>query len=314
MSQEALCAFGAIAIAALVASAGCLWRLLRDIPASRRLIDLLMPASQIVLVICPYALMPYFPHWDAIAILMAPMGVACAFLNPLFFRELRDAERAEIEADRVSFLEKQMAAQEQYAAHADRTQEEALHMRRELDARLARVEKALALGNGNAARKLAVCAEWAMRTPKDRCCQHPVVDALLSAKAAWCSKEGIPVDVTTTVPDDLSTPDVELCALFANAFDNAVNACRATPGGERWVRVRAYPAHGHFLLEVENSCADEDDAAIRRKGAFHSPFTVGLPRHGHGLAIMHEIVRRHEGELSCERDAGTFRLSAIWKL
>ena len=116
MSLDARYVLGAAAIAALLASAAYLWRLLRDFPISRRLVNLLMPASQIGLVVCAFALRPFFAQWDTVAAVVVPVGIAGAALNPFFFKGLLEAENAEIEADRVAFLEDQVATQEQYAA------------------------------------------------------------------------------------------------------------------------------------------------------------------------------------------------------
>ena len=120
MSQDTLCLLGAASVVLLLASAAYLWRLLRDIPVSRRVVNMLMPASQIILVICAFALKPYFEWWDVAALLVSFVGIAGAFLNLLFFKGLLDAEKADAEADRVSFLEDQIALQEQYAALAER--------------------------------------------------------------------------------------------------------------------------------------------------------------------------------------------------
>lgn len=312
MSVEALYALGAVSVAALLASGAYLWRLLRGVPLGRRLADLLMPASQIALVACVFALRSYFAHWETIALAVVPMGIVAAILNPLFFKGLLGAERAEAEARRVAFLEDQLSTQRQYAALMQRTREEAAHVRVALDALLARIGKALAAGDAETVRSRIAAAEQALRLPQRRYCQHPVADALLSAKAAWCDRERIPLEVDAAVPSDLPTPDVELCALFANALDNAIHACLQLPETDRWLRVKAHPAHGYFLLEVENSCVAEGEPAVRRQAARMRQ--SGLPRHGHGMGIMREIVGRHDGELACRREGGAFLLSMIWKL
>ena len=60
--------------------------------------------------------------------------------------------------------------------------------------------------------------------------------------------------------------------------------------------------------------AEGDGVATRSGKARRRAREGGLPRHGHGLVIMREIVKRHDGELVCQRDGETFRLSAIWRL
>lgn len=307
-------ALGAAAVLSLTVSACYLWRLLRDMPLSRRLVNLLMPASQIVLVACAYALRPYFAAWNVVALLAALTGMVCAGLNPLFFRSLLAAERADVEAERADLLESQVAAQEHYALLMRRTQGEAERVREELDRELAGVEEALVAGDAESARAHLEGAVGAMRPPAAPYCAHPVVAAILSAKAAWCAESGCGFDADVTVPDSLPTPDAELCALFANALDNAVNACSALDPGAGWIRVRARPTRGYFLLEVENSCARGTGGATDGDGRETRPRGRGLPEHGLGLSIMREIVARHEGSLETQSEGGAFRLSAIWRL
>ena len=191
---------GAVSLGALVISTVYLWHLLRELPLARRAVNLLMPASQIIFVASAFLLRPHFAAWEAVALLAAAMGVVCACLNPLFFRSLLDAERAGIEAERAALLEDQVAAQEHYALLMRRTQAEGDRMRTELDAQLAQVEAALATGDDAAALTHLAGAAEVVRTPDDRFCEHPVVDALLAAKAAWCAEEGVELDADATVP------------------------------------------------------------------------------------------------------------------
>lgn len=157
---------GCGAILALAASACYLWHLLRDFPLIRRIINLLMPLSQIALVACAYAMRPYFELGDAIALLAAVTGIICACLNPLFFRSLLAAERAETEAERANLLESQVTAQEQYTLLMQRTQAEAEQVRAELDRELTAVEQALAANDLAAAREHLGGAVYAVRTPE----------------------------------------------------------------------------------------------------------------------------------------------------
>ena len=304
--------FAGAAILALACSAAYLWHLLHELPPSRRMLNLLMPLSQTAFVACSFALKPYFAYGDLIVLLAALTGTVCAALNPMLFKSLLDAERADLEAERAALLEDQVTAQRHYALLMQQSEREAKRIRTELDAELAGVEQALALGDAAAVQKHLTGAAHAVRTPENRHCQHPVVDALLATKAAWCAEELIRLDVDAEVPDNLPTPDAELCALFANALDNAIHACAELPAGARWIRVHAHPALGHFLLEVENSCAapngTDGPRERRRSAAGH------LPEHGLGLSIMRDIVGRHGGDLTCTRGDGTFLLSAIWRL
>lgn len=300
---------GAVSAGSLAISGCYLWRVLRDIPASRRVVDLLVPASQLAFVACAYSLGPYFEKWYVIAALAAVSGILCSFLNPLFFRSLLAAERAGIEAERADMLESQLLAQRHYSLLMERMDHEGRAVRRLLDRELALVESSLRSGDVEGALSHLEGATGTVRAPGPPICQHPVVAALLLSKSAWCAESGIDLQVDVTVPDDLSTPDVELCALFSNALDNAANAAIELPASERWIKVAARPEKGYFLLSVENSCPRaEPPRKGRRRGE-----QVTLPRHGLGLSIMRGIAKRHDGELVAERGDGTFRLDVIWR-
>ncbi len=303
---------GAIAVGALAVSAAYLMHLLRALPLSRRLLNLLMPASQIAFVVCAYSLRPYFGHWQTMALSAALMGIACATLNPLFFRTLLAAERADREAERAELLEGQIAAQKHYDLLMRRMRNEADQVRADLDRELAGIEHALAAGDTDALQAHLNGATFAVRTPEALHCAHPVVAALLDAKAVWCADQHIELSISAQVPSDLSTPDVELCALFANALDNAIHAASALPESERWIRLAAHPAKEYFLLEVENACELQRPEKLAQPRRAAAP--DALPRHGLGLSIMREIVERHDGSLTYTRDGGAFCLSAIWKL
>lgn len=310
--MNSLIVLGAIAVGALAVSAAYLMHLLRALPLLRRLLNLLMPASQIAFVVCAFSLRPYFGHWQTMAFSAALMGIACAALNPLFFQTLLAAERADREAERAELLEGQIAAQKHYDLLMRRMRNEADRVRADLDRELAGIEQALATGDTDALQTHLNGATSAVRTPEALRCAHPVVAALLDAKAVWCTDQHIELSISAEVPVDLSTPDVELCALFANALDNAVHAASALPEGERWIRLAARPMQEYFLLEVENACAPQhpEKPAQRQRAA-----ALGaLPRHSLGLSIMREIVERHDGNLACTRAGNTYCLSAIWKL
>lgn len=110
------------------------------------------------------------------------------------------------------------------------------------------------------------------------------------------------------IPGELPFEKPDLCALFANALDNAIEACAALDAGSRQIELSARAAKGILAVEVRNP--------------FGGQLSGGLPKttkqdaanHGYGLRSIQEIakyggsmeIRQEEGcsacSASCRRD------------
>lgn len=132
---------------------------------------------------------------------------------------------------------------------------------------------------------------------------HPVLDTVLTAKAAHCAGR----DITFTCVVDGAhlgfVGAVDLSALVGNALDNAVEAVdRVAEPDRRQIRVVVRRQDGLVLFEVEN-CFDGDLVV-------HD----GLPRttkpdaqdHGYGLRTMRQVAERYGGHLSVRGHDGWF--------
>lgn len=299
-----------VSVAALVAVMGYLWWLLRAFPLYRRLVNLLYPLSQLAIAL--YALWAEYVYdlETFVVVLTAVCGVACAIYDLVLFRGLLTAERRDIVAHEAQLLEQQVDAQERHLESIAGDARTALQIRRGMAARLEEVQAALRAGDAEVARASLDAAAQIVRPARVSFCAHPVVDALLASKVARCDELGIPVSVKVEVPRDIALPDVELCAVFANLIDNAINACRALgpdpdPASEGsatvhrgFIEVDALVAAGCFSLQVRNACAAKGPAVSRRAS--------GLDEHGWGISIVEALAKRHNGTLACTKKADLF--------
>lgn len=312
--MSAVYPLGAIAVMALVATAVYLWFLLRDFSLARRAANLLLPVSQLACVIYAICMAVSYEWSESSALFVAVVGIVCAVCDPLLYRTMLRAERVERERQRARLLEEQVEAQAGHLAQARRAEAQAADVRQRLDDELALLDQALASGDDAAAREHLVGAEKLVSAPGERACQHPAADALLMAKVQRCRERGIRLEIDAEIPADLATPAVELCAVLANALDNAIAACEALPEDERWVTLKARRAHGLFSVVVENACAKEAVGHRQRKGGRGArEGRGGLPEHGWGQSIIEGVVRRHDGEMACRREGSRYHMDVIWK-
>ncbi len=132
-----------------------------------------------------------------------------------------------------------------------------------------------------------------------RMCENEIVNVVVSSKCKEMEQCGIAADIKINLPPVLPMADTDLCALFGNALDNAVEAARMS--GEKRVSVRCKVEKSLFMLRVENSADGEvyNDLSTTKKDK---------KLHGLGLAGMREIVSRYGGVLEAGAKDRKFEL------
>lgn len=141
------------------------------------------------------------------------------------------------------------------------------------------------------------------------------VDALLCQKRKLAEEKGIDWECDVRVPKRCSVNEFDLCVLFGNLLDNAVEACERLQQKERgqeqgskpFIRVQAGNVKSCFLLEVKNSM---DIGEKQRNGSAKED----LQEHGIGLLNVGDVVRRYNGVMNTERQEGIFDISILLPL
>lgn len=142
-----------------------------------------------------------------------------------------------------------------------------------------------------------------------RVCENELVNVVLTAKLEEMQRCGLHPDVAVTLPKQLAVTDLDLCALFGNALDNAIEA--AQKAADKTITVRARADRGMLMLRVQNSFSGT--LAVAADGGFAS--TKQQPQaHGLGLRGMQEIAARYNGTLQTSVTGQQFELIACLPL
>lgn len=136
---------------------------------------------------------------------------------------------------------------------------------------------------------------------------NPVLNAVLDSRRAICIKREIRITAVADgkLLDFMSVADV--CTVFGNALDNAVEAVSLIPEPERrLIHLEVAANKGFVRIRVENACETE------------VTFRDGLPvtgkkdndLHGLGTRSIQRVVRKYEGTLSfaCKEDWFSLRI------
>lgn len=135
-------------------------------------------------------------------------------------------------------------------------------------------------------------------------CGDTTVNAVLSVKEEQMKRYHIRLEAEIDIARELPFEKPDICALFANALDNAAEACRKMEEDKRKVLLKSKAQKGLFCLEVRNPAVsgarDSAGKAVSRvwqDGSFPQTSKTDKENHGIGLRSMKGIVERYHGSM-----------------
>lgn len=262
------------------------------------LIDILagMPAAVILLIfmtVDPYGSQTV-PAYEGF--IYGSMGIAVFTSAALFYLTLV--------LNRNEQLKEEQRLWEMRRMHYEDLEREQLALRR-MRHDTANHLRALAGLEGEQAREYL--QEWmespAMR-PSRRFSENEVVNTVICSKLEEMERLGISWKIEAPLPEQLSMGKMEICSLFANALDNALEACGQVEEGKRWLHLKAGYTRGLLMLKLENSMKEapelENGKLKTRKREKDS--------HGIGYGEIADICARYQGVSRVSWKEGAFTL------
>lgn len=141
-----------------------------------------------------------------------------------------------------------------------------------------------------------------MASPAKVMSGNHVLDAILSQKLSIAERHNICVSVFADFSFLSFIGDVDLCVLFGNLLDNALEACQKVNAEDRFIRVRANQIGDSVLYSIENSCSNN----VVFDG--NTPLTSKENKdvHGIGIASVRRVVGKYHGNIAFSEKDGTF--------
>lgn len=136
-------------------------------------------------------------------------------------------------------------------------------------------------------------------------CGDSTVNAVLTAKESRMRQNRIRFYVKLEIGQELWMERADTCALFANALDNAVEACEKLPEGQREISLEARQGKGLLAMKVENSCPGTENA---EQDSLPKTTKKDAANHGFGLRSIREVVKKYGGHMEIGQSAGRFTL------
>ena len=136
-----------------------------------------------------------------------------------------------------------------------------------------------------------------------------IVDALLSDKQRTSALSNIKIQFQGAVPPE-GISATELCIIFGNTVDNAVEACEKIDAGtEKIIDIKCKCVSGFMFLNITNPV--NEPVIIKNNTVQTTKSDKSL--HGFGLYSLEKTVNRHDGkiELLCNNNEFSVNISML---
>ena len=131
---------------------------------------------------------------------------------------------------------------------------------------------------------------------------NKMTDAILNSKISLAHEKKVKVVADVQIITALTTPEIDLCIILGNLFDNALDASLALPEKDRLIRIyMTMKQNNQLYISFMNFTATKKQ--IKEKGRFKT--TKGKGR-GFGLIRIDHIVERHSGYINRNSEDGAF--------
>lgn len=128
-----------------------------------------------------------------------------------------------------------------------------------------------------------------------------VLDGILVQKMAIAQKNQIEISIVADFSFLNGMEETDLCVLFGNLLDNALEACVRMENGQRFINIRARQVGETILYVIENSCPEaapgEFVLKTRKKDAGN---------HGIGHTSIQRVVKKYAGTVQFSQKKDVF--------
>ena len=138
-------------------------------------------------------------------------------------------------------------------------------------------------------------------------CGNFAINSLLWYYLGIAKNEGVHVDVNIELPVATGISDTDLCIIFGNSIENAIEACRKL-SGERYIRIYSKLTGKLLTITIDNSFNGEvkkDDEKF-----------ISTKHEGHGIGTisMKAVAQKYDGAVEFSTRDDEFQVSIMLRI
>lgn len=257
---------------------------------------------------CGFALWYYDDH----VFLRYCLAVLIAILSLIFPFFLFSRPVSEYYRKRTALQESHIQAELSHFQQRQQMQEETSRFRHDIRNNLLCINDLLEKGNAEGAsqylKNLLSIVE--SLSPK-YVTGDPMVDSILDLKVQTMEQNGIRFELDGVLAGGLPWKPVDICNVFANALDNAIEACQKVAPEKRQISMTIKSTPQFWFVTIQNSVAKAVDVAklFQKNGGYTSKSNADA--HGIGTYNMKYTVESYGDMLKAECTDETFTLEIM---
>jgi sensor histidine kinase regulating citrate/malate metabolism len=141
-------------------------------------------------------------------------------------------------------------------------------------------------------------------------CDNPVINSLVTDYVRRCKELNIDISVSISIPGDFSVPNYEMCIVFGNLLENAMEACQKL-AANRKIEFVIKPKGKQIASMVRNTFDGnvimEDDKFVSTKNGQPGGDPSGL-----GLQSVKAVIQRYGDLFYTNYEKEWFNVFVLW--
>lgn len=130
------------------------------------------------------------------------------------------------------------------------------------------------------------------------------LDAIISTKKALADEKGIRFDATVQIPEQIPVDAADICIIFGNSLDNAIEACEKIKTDDKYINLSVIYEENSILCKIVNSIENKNRITLKTTKKDKN-------NHGFGFENIKQSLSKYNHLMKIDQTDDEFILSFV---